>query len=52
MVFLIQFQIESDTSDYKSVIDLNLLAACICIRETVKDIRERNAFGHIVVINR
>lgn len=46
------FIIEGETTDFKAVFDLNILASCVCVREAVKDMRERNAMGHIIVLNR
>lgn len=46
------FVIDGQTSDFQEIINTNILASCICIREAVKDMRERNALGHIVVVNR
>lgn len=42
----------ADVKDYKEVFDVNVIAACICIREGVKLITETGGIGHIIIINR
>ncbi|XP_076249711.1 farnesol dehydrogenase-like [Calliopsis andreniformis] len=43
--------IESPTSDYRRIIDTNLIAPAICAREFTKSIKKRNVPGHIININ-
>lgn len=42
---------ESETSDFRDTFNVNVLATCIFIREVVKDMQAREAYGHIVVLN-
>ena len=51
-LFFYIFILESPTEDYKNIMDVNVIAAAICIRETVKIMREKNTAGHIININR
>lgn len=43
---------EGQTSDFKKVFDVNVISACVCIRESVKLIKASGNGGHIIVINR
>ncbi|XP_031628322.1 farnesol dehydrogenase [Contarinia nasturtii] len=43
--------LESKTEDFKSTFDVNVISACVCIRESVKLIKANGSFGHIIVIN-
>uniref|UniRef100_A0A1L8E541 Putative dehydrogenase n=1 Tax=Nyssomyia neivai TaxID=330878 RepID=A0A1L8E541_9DIPT len=45
------FLIENDLNDFRETIDLNLWASVVCIKEAIKDMRERNTKGHIIIIN-
>lgn len=43
--------LDGDIEKWKSTIDVNLLAASICIREAVSNMKSRNIKGHIININ-
>lgn len=43
---------EGKTDDFKNIFDVNVIAACVCIREAVKLIKANGIFGHVIVINR
>lgn len=43
---------DAKTDDFKRTFDVNVISACVCIRESVKLIKANGSFGHIVVINR
>lgn len=43
---------EGKTEDFKNIFDVNVISACVCIRESVKLIKANGSFGHIIVINR
>ncbi|KAF2904856.1 hypothetical protein ILUMI_01327 [Ignelater luminosus] len=43
--------IEGDTSDFKKVLDTNVLGLTICTREAVKDMRNNKIDGHIIHVN-
>ncbi|CAL7944502.1 unnamed protein product [Xylocopa violacea] len=43
--------IESDTEEYRKVIDTNLIAPAICSREAIQSLIKRKACGHIININ-
>lgn len=43
---------DSATADIRDVFDLNVIAACVCTREAVRQMRDRDASGHVVIINR
>lgn len=44
--------LDGHSCDYRHVFDVNVIAACACIREAVKLMRENGSFGHIIVLNR
>ncbi|CAL7944500.1 unnamed protein product [Xylocopa violacea] len=43
--------IESDTEEYRKIIDVNLIAPAICAREAAQSLIKRKAAGHIININ-
>lgn len=43
---------EGKTEDFKNIFDVNVISACVCIRESVKLLKENDNVGHIIVINR
>lgn len=43
--------IEGDTSDFKKVLDTNVLGLTLCTREAVKDMRNNKIDGHIIHVN-
>ncbi|XP_055678173.1 farnesol dehydrogenase [Lutzomyia longipalpis] len=45
------FLIENDLEDFRETVDLNLWASVVCIKEAIKDMRERKSKGHIIIIN-
>lgn len=45
-------RLDGHTCDFKNIFDVNVIAACICIREAVKLMRTNDTFGHIIVLNR
>jgi len=45
------FVTATPTQQIRDIFDLNVIAASICIRETVKSIRKRKAKGHIIALN-
>lgn len=46
------FLIEAKSEDITDTFETNVLGACICIREAVKSMRERNVYGHVIILNR
>nr|XP_029722945.1 farnesol dehydrogenase [Aedes albopictus] len=50
-VFLCNFVTQSTTADFRDTFDVNVVATCICIREAVKDMKERGGPGYIFIIN-
>ncbi|XP_055621972.1 farnesol dehydrogenase [Toxorhynchites rutilus septentrionalis] len=50
-VFRCNFITQSDSSDFRETFNVNVVAACICIREAVKDMKDRSVPGHIFIIN-
>lgn len=45
------FVTETPTDQIRDIFNLNVIAATICVRETVKSLRKRNAKGHIINLN-
>ncbi|XP_053993970.1 uncharacterized short-chain type dehydrogenase/reductase y4vI-like [Hylaeus volcanicus] len=43
--------IESPTEEYRKVLDTNVIAPAICVREFTQSIKQRKVFGHIININ-
>ena len=39
------------TADWREMLDVNVLALCICSREAITDMRARNVAGHVVHIS-
>ncbi|MEA5511331.1 SDR family NAD(P)-dependent oxidoreductase [Crocosphaera sp. UHCC 0190] len=39
------------TEAWREMLDINVLALCICTREAIKDMSDRNSNGHIIHIN-
>ncbi|XP_058813721.1 farnesol dehydrogenase [Topomyia yanbarensis] len=50
-VFRCNFVTQSDSSDFRDTFNVNVVATCICIREAVKDMKERAVPGHIFIMN-
>ncbi|XP_053657898.1 farnesol dehydrogenase [Anopheles marshallii] len=50
-IYRYKFITQSETSDFRDTFNVNVLATCIIIREVVKDMQAREAYGHIVVLN-
>lgn len=50
-IFLCNFVTQSATTDFRDTFDINVVATCICIREAVKDMKERGGPGYIFIIN-
>ncbi|XP_053680385.1 farnesol dehydrogenase [Anopheles nili] len=42
---------QSETSDYRDTFNVNVLATCVFVREVVKDMKARESYGHIVLLN-
>lgn len=42
---------EGDVEELKKVIDVNILAVCICTQEAIKSMDKYNIDGHVVHIN-
>uniref|UniRef100_A0A182QEX6 Dehydrogenase n=1 Tax=Anopheles farauti TaxID=69004 RepID=A0A182QEX6_9DIPT len=42
---------ESETSDFRDTFSVNVLATCIFVREVIKDMKARESYGHIVLLN-
>lgn len=52
-IMLSNFLIDSTTSDnFRKSFNINVIAACICVREGVKNMRQKPENGHIFIINR
>ncbi|XP_077996214.1 dehydrogenase/reductase SDR family member 11-like [Glandiceps talaboti] len=43
--------LDGKTEDWREMLDVNVLALCICTREAVKQMQEKNTEGHIIHIN-
>lgn len=43
--------INGETDHFRQIMNVNVIAMAICTRETVKSVRNRNAFGHIINMN-
>lgn len=52
MLKIILIFIEAKSEDFTDTFQTNVLGACICIREAVKSMRERNVYGHVIILNR
>ncbi|XP_050070935.1 farnesol dehydrogenase [Anopheles maculipalpis] len=50
-IYRYHFITESETSDFRDTFNVNVLATCIFIREVVKDMKARQSYGHIVLLN-
>ncbi|CAL7944504.1 unnamed protein product [Xylocopa violacea] len=50
-VVSIKTVIDSDTEEYRKIIDTNLIAPAICSREAVQSLIKRKTCGHIININ-
>ena len=42
--------VDGDTAKWKEMLDVNVLGLCMCTREAVRDMRARDAAGHVVHI--
>lgn len=43
--------VDGETAHWREMLDLNVLALCVCTREAVKDMRARGAAGHVFHIS-
>lgn len=43
---------DGETQDFEQMFNVNVMAACVCVREAAKDMRRRGANGHLIIINR
>lgn len=43
--------IEGDTTEWRRVMDTNVMGLCVATREAIKDMRANNVDGHIIHIN-
>ncbi|XP_055526203.1 farnesol dehydrogenase-like [Wyeomyia smithii] len=50
-VFRCNFVTQSDTADFRDTFNVNVVATCVCIREAVKNMKERSVPGHIFIVN-
>lgn len=50
ILFLIE--IDSTKEDFEQVLNLNVVAACVCTREAIRDMRRRGEPGHVFIVNR
>uniref|UniRef100_A0A182Y748 Dehydrogenase n=1 Tax=Anopheles stephensi TaxID=30069 RepID=A0A182Y748_ANOST len=50
-IYRYHFITQSETSDFRDTFNVNVLAACIFIREIVNDMKARESYGHIVLLN-
>ncbi|XP_035783905.1 farnesol dehydrogenase-like [Anopheles albimanus] len=50
-IFRYSFITQSETADFRDTFNVNLLATCIFVREAIKDMRERQTIGHIILLN-
>ncbi|XP_053698544.1 farnesol dehydrogenase [Sabethes cyaneus] len=50
-VFRCNFVTQSDTSDFRDTFNVNVVGTCVCIREAVKNMKERAVPGHIFIVN-
>lgn len=44
--------LDAKSEDFTDTFQTNVIGACICIREAVKSMRERNVYGHVIILNR
>lgn len=42
---------DNNTKDLKTMLDSNILALCVCTREAIKSMKNREVDGHVVNIN-
>ncbi|CAD7084231.1 unnamed protein product [Hermetia illucens] len=45
------FLLDSPTGDLKQLFDLNCVSTCVCVREAIRMMREKDDTGHIFIIN-
>lgn len=45
------FVCNTSSETMRKMLELNVVAATICVQETVKNLRKRNAKGHIIALN-
>ncbi|XP_058116011.1 farnesol dehydrogenase [Anopheles ziemanni] len=50
-IFRYNFITQSETTDFRDTFNVNVLATCIFVREVIKDMKERESKGHIVLLN-
>uniref|UniRef100_A0AAG5CW62 Dehydrogenase n=1 Tax=Anopheles atroparvus TaxID=41427 RepID=A0AAG5CW62_ANOAO len=50
-IFRYNFITQSETSDFRDTFNVNVLATCIFVREVIKDMKEKQSNGHIVLLN-
>lgn len=43
--------IGGDTEDWREMLEVNVLALCVCTREAVRDMRERGDDGHVIHVS-
>lgn len=51
-IFVSKFLVESESDNFRKLFDVNVIGACICLREAVGIMRKNSLNGHIIVINR
>uniref|UniRef100_A0A182N5L1 Dehydrogenase n=1 Tax=Anopheles dirus TaxID=7168 RepID=A0A182N5L1_9DIPT len=50
-IFRYNFISQSETTDFRDTFNVNVLATCIFVREVIKDMKARESYGHIVLLN-
>ncbi|XP_059620377.1 farnesol dehydrogenase [Phlebotomus argentipes] len=50
-LFRAAYLIEDNLRPFKEILDVNLWASVVCIKEAIKDMRKRTFKGHIIIIN-
>ncbi|XP_063705276.1 farnesol dehydrogenase-like [Culicoides brevitarsis] len=50
-LLLSNFMTETPTDQIREIFNLNVVAATICVQETIKNLRKRQAKGHIINLN-
>lgn len=46
-----KFLTEDETDTFRKMFDVNVIAACVCLKEAVNLIKETSGEGHIIVMN-
>lgn len=50
-IMISNFLIDGETDSFRKLFNVNVIASCIALRESVKIMREQSSLGHIIIIN-